>query len=63
LAQVRNLFRYQDVIILPTKTKSVKTWIIPIVWAAESIIEPVRPYWEELLNIMAKKISWSRWQL
>jgi hypothetical protein len=25
LAQVRNLFRYQDVIILPTKTKSVKT--------------------------------------
>ena len=55
LAQVRNLFRYQDVIILPTKTKSVKTWIIPIVWAAESIIEPARPYWEELLDIMAKK--------
>lgn len=55
LAHLHNFFGYKTMIITAIKSKSKKPLIIPVVDAGKNVIEPVRPYYLELLGILDNK--------
>ena len=55
LGQLVKFFNYEDLTISCLKRKKLQMLVIPIVKTAKTIIELARPFWEELISIVAKK--------